>query len=134
MLLLKMVMVCTMKFMTCLKESLMKRTRLKKYSEKSLERRKEKVENTKKIHLAMYEWWKRFGNYKRCMSCNRLLPMEFSTANVDHLLSKSKYPDYSLDENNFFLCCLECHTKKENGFPTEKHKEAINKMKEKLFE
>lgn len=113
----------------CLKEYFMKRTRLRRFSEKSLEKRKEKAENTKKIHLAMYEWWNKFGEYKRCMSCGKLLPREFSTANVDHLLSKSKYPEYSLDTDNFFLCCLDCHTRKENGFPSDKHKEAIEKMK-----
>ena len=107
----------------------MKRTRLKKVSERGLIKRKEAAERTKQLHLVMYEWWKSFGDYKRCMSCNCLLPMEFSTINVDHLLSKSKYPEYSLDSDNFFLCCMHCHTKKENGFPTDNHKKAIEKMK-----
>lgn len=110
----------------------MKRTRLRKVSEKGLIKRKEEAERTKQLHLAMYKWWNSFGNYKRCMSCNCLLPMEFSTINVDHLLSKSKYPDLAFDEDNFFLCCAHCHTKKENGFPTDKHKQAIEKVKLKL--
>ena len=132
MLRLKVKVACIMKFMTCLKESLMKRTRLKKVSERGLIKRKEAAERTKQLHLVMYNWWNSFGSYKRCMSCNCLLPMEFSTMNVDHLLSKSKYPDLAFDEDNFFLCCGHCHTKKENGFPTDKHKQAIEKVKLKL--
>ncbi len=85
--------------------------------------------DTKELHNFMYEWWKTFGNYKHCMACNSLLPIDFSTANVDHLLPKNKYPELAFNTDNFFLVCFECHNLKEMGYPKEKHKYAIDKIK-----
>lgn len=111
----------------------MKRTFLKKVSPKALEKQLKKKEETKILHQFMKDWWSSFGDYKRCMACNCYLPREFSTANVDHLISKSKYPQFVLDVRNFFLCCLNCHHSKEMGFPLPKHKEAIDKIKLELL-
>jgi 5-methylcytosine-specific restriction endonuclease McrA len=88
--------------------------------------------DTKELHEFMYQWWNKFGDYKHCMACNTLLPKEFSTANVDHLLPKSQYPDLAFDETNFFLVCFDCHNLKEMGYPKEKHKEAYDKIKNNL--
>lgn len=52
----------------------------------------------------------------------------------DHLLPKSKYPELTLEIDNLFLCCMSCHNKKEMGFPTEKHNEAINNAKIKFLD
>jgi ribosomal protein L37E len=103
---------------------------IKKISEKGIERQKIKTENTKKLHEFMYQWYLK-QNPKQCWACNTQLYGEFSTAWVDHLLMKSKHKDLEFEENNFFLCCLSCHSLKENGFPKPKHLEAINKVKEK---
>jgi 5-methylcytosine-specific restriction endonuclease McrA len=95
----------------------------------SIEKKKIKTENTKKLHEFMKEWWESFGKYKKCMACNKLLPIDFSTINVDHLVSKKVYPQFAFDVNNFYLCCADCHHAKELGFPKEHHKQAIINFK-----
>jgi len=37
------------------------------------------------------------------------------------------------EKKNMFFCCGDCHTKKGNGFPVEKHREAIEKAKKELL-
>lgn len=101
---------------------------IKKHSKKGLENREKKKENTKLVHEAMYNWWLKQPK-NECMSCGCKLPKEFHTWMVDHLLEKSKYQQFDKDERNFFFCCLDCHTLKGNGFPTQKHKKAIEKAK-----
>ena len=101
---------------------------IKKISEKGLKKKKLKTENTKLVHQVMYNWWLKQSK-NECMSCGCKLPKEFHTWMVDHLLEKSNYEEFDKDERNFFLCCLDCHTLKGNGFPTEKHKKAIQKAK-----
>jgi 5-methylcytosine-specific restriction endonuclease McrA len=96
---------------------------MKKISDKRRAKLKEKSEETRKLHIFMKEWFDK-QNPKVCWSCGQRL-YEFSTAYVDHLLKKSKYPQFSMDEDNLFLCCLICHDSKENGHPKPKHKEAI---------
>lgn len=48
----------------------------------------------------------------------------------DHLLEKSTYPDIMYERWNIFICCFQCHGNKSNGFPGDKHKEAIERAKE----
>lgn len=100
---------------------------------KELER-KEKVERTKKLHQWMLDIWNRMPKTKECRSCRRKIWGEFSTLYFDHLLPKKKYPEFEFEEKNIYFCCGECHTKKENGFPTPAHKAAIEKAKELFIE
>lgn len=74
-----------------------------------------------------YIWNKRVH---RCESCDAPLGDEPRTYNFDHLLEKSKYPERAFDEHNIFLCCLSCHSKKTDGHPTDKHLQAIKRIKE----
>jgi len=101
---------------------------IKKYSEKGLEKKQEKSIKTKEIHEAMYNWWIKQG-WNNCMSCGCKLPNTFHTWMVDHKIMKSKHPELALEEENFFLCCLDCHSSKENGFPKPLHKKAIEEAK-----
>lgn len=71
--------------------------------------------------------WNKKPRY--CQSCGKWLGREIKTIFFDHLLEKSKYPQFALEEENIYLCCMTCHEKKTNGFPTEKHKEAIEQAK-----
>lgn len=103
---------------------------IKKVSENSIKLKRSKIERSKLIHEAMYQWWLK-QDENRCMSCNCKLPEEFHTWMVDHLLEKSVYPELALSESNFYLTCLEHHHLKTNGFPHPKHKIAIEKIKEK---
>ena len=80
----------------------------------------------------MKEWWQKQSPNK-CWACGCNLPSEFHTYMVDHLIEKSSYPELAFDTDNFYLCCLDCHNTKGNGFPKEHHKLAIEAAKLKLL-
>ena len=109
------------------------RTPIKKVSTKQIEKNKDKALKNKELHLFMYEWWKK-QPVNKCMNCGCNLPKEFCTWMVDHLLPKSTYKELAFNVDNFFICCLSCHSLKESGFPGVKHKEAIEKAKEILLD
>ncbi len=110
-------------------------TRLNKISAQGIIKKLEKTVNTKKLHPFMKEWWDNLPPKERykCWSCGGSIGPEFSTGYVDHLLEKSTYPELAYKEDNFFNTCLNCHTAKSNGYPSENHLKAINKAKEKLL-
>lgn len=101
---------------------------IKKISEKGKIKKEAKTIRTKEIHQSMYNWWLK-QEKNQCMSCGCKLPNEFHTWMVDHKIMKSKHPELALEEENFFLCCLSCHSSKENGFPSVIHKKAIDETK-----
>lgn len=68
-----------------------------------------------------------------CQSCEQWLGNELLTVFFDHLLEKEIYTQLRYEEKNIFLCCLECHGCKGNGFPKQKHEEAINQAKRELL-
>ena len=74
--------------------------------------------------------WNTKSHY--CESCKAYLGKENKTIFHDHLLEKSKYPEYRYELWNLYLVCLACHDEKTRGFPTEKHKLAIEKVLEKI--
>ena len=76
--------------------------------------------------------WDKLPNVKRCWNCGTPIWGENSTLYWDHLLEKEIFPEYELEESNHFFCCGECHSRKTNGFPGQKHKEAIEKMKKQI--
>lgn len=100
---------------------------IKKYSTKGLEKKKEKAEYTEKQFELFKKHWDLKPHY--CESCNKWLGTENNLCFHDHLIEKSKRKDIALDINNLFLVCFDCHSLKTNGFPTEKHKIAIEKAK-----
>lgn len=62
-----------------------------------------------------------------CQSCGCRLLGENKSIYHDHLLEhgRERYEHLKYEMDNLFLVCFDCHTKKGNGYPTEKHKEAI---------
>ena len=90
-----------------------------------------KREYTQKQFNLFYDIWTKRRHY--CQSCNLWLGDEPLSIFFDHLLEKSKFPEFALSEENIFLCCYNCHSKKTNGFPTEKHKKAIEQAKIKFL-
>lgn len=90
-----------------------------------------KREYTQKQFNLFYDIWTKRRHY--CQSCNLWLGDEPLSIFFDHLLEKSKFPEFALLEENIFLCCGDCHSKKTNGFPTENHLKAINKAKTQLL-
>lgn len=99
-----------------------KSTTINKVSEKQKEVLKKKKENTVLLHKIMYEWWKLFGNRKQCWNCSQILPSEFSTINIHHLLPKSKYKDVDKCTDYFYLICNTCHSEFETSPNKIKHK------------
>jgi 5-methylcytosine-specific restriction endonuclease McrA len=67
-----------------------------------------------------------------CRSCEKPLYEPIRSYYFDHLIEKSKRPDLAYKPENIFLCCLTCHSLKTDGHPTEKHKDAIEKAKERF--
>lgn len=69
-----------------------------------------------------------------CESCGTKLSGPNKTIYHDHLLEKGleRYEHLKYELQNLYLVCFECHTKKGNGYPTEKHKEAIEVAKERF--
>lgn len=65
-----------------------------------------------------------------CENCGRYLGNIIKSFFFDHLLEKSKYPDYAHAKENIFLVCADCHACKTNGFPKPKHKAAIENVKQ----
>ena len=110
--------------------ALKKQKSLKKYSEKGLERQKEKAEKA----VAMWKWikeemWDRMGTDKYCQACGKPIKGEMSKSYFHHLLPKSKYENLAREKENIFFCCFSCHEATENGFPHEKIKIATDKAK-----
>ena len=117
-----------------LKECFLRLNPPKKIAYKSAKQKVKDVakrEYTQKQFNLFYDIWTKRRHY--CQSCNLWLGDEPLSIFFDHLLEKSKFPEFALLEENIFLCCGDCHSKKTNGFPTENHLKAINKAKTQLL-
>lgn len=111
----------------------MKRTPLKRISAKKLAERVSKKDESESLWNWLFSMYKLIPETgKRCESCGKKLSIIPRTYYFDHLIEKSKRPDLAMEAENIFLCCLECHSLKTNGHPTEKHQEAIRKAKERF--
>ena len=95
-----------------------------KQKDKNIEKKKQ-VELRKEMFLNIWNKLER----KNCWSCDAYLGEEPSSIFFDHLLEKSDYPKLDLVEENIYICCGDCHTKKTMGNPTEAHKNAIEQAK-----
>lgn len=117
-----------------LKECFLRLNPPKKITYKSAKQKVKDAEkkeyNSKQFNL-FYDIWAKRKHY--CESCGLWLGNEPLSLFFDHLLEKSKHPKLALNEENIFLCCGDCHSKKTNGFPTENHLKAINKAKTQLL-
>lgn len=111
--------------------STLKRGPLKKVSKKRVSKIIDKVSYIHLMHEAFYKFWN--SRVHICESCGDYLGNELRSYHVDHLLEKSKYPEYKTEPLNFYLVCLTCHNSKTNGSPTKNHREAIEKAKQLLL-
>lgn len=68
----------------------------------------------------------------RCQVCDTPLGSELRSYMFDHLIEKSTHPELRYEEDNLIVVCLDCHSKKTNGFINEKYQEFIDKAKEKF--
>jgi hypothetical protein len=76
------------------------------------------------------ELWAKLPVPRKCWSCDKPVYGTNKPLYWDHLLEKNKYPDLRLEPKNLFFCCGDCHQKKNMGWPTAKHKEAIEQAKQ----
>lgn len=84
---------------------------------------------TEKQWELFQEMWKELPDRKKCWSCDKPVYGQNKPLYWDHLLEKSKYPELRYEKKNLFFCCGDCHQKKNMGWPTQKHKEAIENAK-----
>ena len=120
-----------------LKRSPLKRKKykpIKKYSEKGLIKKKEKTENTKKLHEWFKKIWNELSSPRVCEECGEWLGNEPNLCFFDHLIEKSSHPELAFTRENIFICCKTCHSEKTNGFPKPYHKQRILKAKFDLLE
>lgn len=110
----------------------LKKTVLKKQSEKKKEVKKDLNLVEKDREFYMNIWNKR---KRKCEVCGvPFFTEEPRTYNFDHLLEKSKYPHLRHEEKNIALVCFFCHGKKTDGHPDERHIELINKAYKELVD
>lgn len=91
----------------------------------------ERIKKASEMWIFLLDIFSKIENPK-CQSCSKELYHPARTYYFDHLIEKSKRPDLATERENIFICCLECHTLKTGGHPTEVHKAAIEKAKEKF--
>jgi 5-methylcytosine-specific restriction endonuclease McrA len=112
----------------------MKRTPLKRGKSK-LKKAKQLVDKSQayQMHKFFKDFWDALPKeFKKCWSCEKPLYDPVRSYYFDHLVEKSKRPDLAFKLENIFICCLECHALKTDGHPTDPHREAIEKAKEKF--
>ena len=68
-----------------------------------------------------------------CQVCSTWLGNTFNRMFPDHLLEKSKYPQFRHTEENIALVCPTCHGCKTNGHPKTKHVLLIEEAKKLLL-
>lgn len=112
--------------------SLLKRSLLKKKRKTGEEISEKEKEGLKLLLFFELIWISLPLGAKKCWSCGKELYEPIRSYYFDHLIEKSKRPDLALERDNIFLCCLTCHSLKTDGHPTDAHREAIEKAKEKF--
>lgn len=114
----------------------MKRTPLKRRTKglsKTSNKLPKREADIKKLYSFFASIWSSVSSAERkCESCGKPLLKPIRSYYFDHLIEKSKRPDLAMDKDNIFLCCLTCHALKTDGHPTEVHRAAIEKAKEKF--
>jgi hypothetical protein len=95
-----------------------------------------KVEKGRKVRDNFISEYFSNSNTNRCQFCGQFL--EFSgkvegkiTADLEHILPKSKFPQFALHPNNLVPCCLECN-QREKGDKFFDNLEDFNKALEEL--
>lgn len=81
--------------------------KIKQISEKGIEKKKLKTENTKKLHLWFQKLWESEPHYSEISG--KWLGKENNTCFWHHLYPKSKYPEYALDRDNIIRLTADEH-------------------------
>lgn len=108
----------------------MKRTPLRKISTKQRAKNIAKIRDSREMRELFLQIWNERPRYSEVSG--EWLGNAPLTWMFDHLLEKSKYPQFRLEKNNIALVTFEEHEAKTNGHPLPKHQELIDNAK-KLF-
>lgn len=68
----------------------------------------------------------------KCENCSEFLGKEPRTYMFDHLLEKSKYPEYEFEAENIMLTCLKCHDLRTRSFSTPIQDMRVNQAKKRF--
>lgn len=122
---------CRFCFLAGSKSKPLKKSHIKKISDKGKEKKKQKAELKKQ----MFEEFRNFYNNhetKTCYECDKFIHESvFSSMNVHHVLPKSRYPEYTLEHWNFLLLCPYHHQRCEQDITkTPKVEEKTKDLKE----
>ena len=115
-----------------IKKSFLKRTGFLKQKPVSQEMKDERKAQSEKDWQFYEKIWANRKHDCEVHEGYKFLGYQINKCFFDHLLEKSKYPQFRYEEQNIALVCQECHCKKTAGHPTFKHVEAIRKAKELL--
>lgn len=107
------------------------KTPIKKVSTKQIEKNKDKALKTKEQFEFFKEIWQERPHY--CKSCDKYLGEEPLSLYFDHLIEKNLRPELRFIKENIYICCGDCHSAKTIGYPSVKHKEAIENAKKILL-
>ena len=106
---------------------------ISKQTPRAKERAIEKKAWLEEIHIWEKSLWDRMKLPRRCQSCAKEVRGDFSPLYWDHLKEKSSFPELAMLEWNILFVCGECHSLRNNGFPTGRHKIAIEEA-EKIYQ
>lgn len=93
----------------------------------------EETEKQFKLFLEIWDERKNQDGQNYCEVTGKILPKEALSVYFDHLLEKSKYPQFRFDKRNIIIVDGQIHSQKTNGFPHPKHEELIDKAKKELL-
>ncbi len=105
-------------------------THISKQTPRAKEKAIEKKAWLKMVHSWEENIWNNMKSPRICESCGTKIWGSFSPLYFDHLKEKSSFPELAMLEWNILFVCGECHNKRNNGFPTEKHKKEIENAEE----
>jgi 5-methylcytosine-specific restriction endonuclease McrA len=105
-----------------------------KRKKKSIEKVEEEIREAGRMKIFHDLLWSKLPRKKVCSSCGVEIHGQNKSYYWDHLIEKSVHPELKYAEWNMYFCCGECHGSKTNGFPTDKHKQAIEEAKKKYEE
>lgn len=87
-----------------------------------IEQKKELLIEDKIFYLSIWEERKDSKGLHSCEVCDEPIYGEPLTLYFDHLLEKSKFPQFRHTKENVAIVCGDCHSSKTNGNPKPKHK------------
>lgn len=103
-----------------------------RYPMEENETKEERAKRRMQLFLQVWEDRRREDGRRYSDVSGKRLPERFSTLYFDHLLERSKYPEFEFDAENIALCLPEEHYLKTNGNPLPKHKDLIEEAKERF--